>query len=168
MGLFSKNDKKSGKRSFLEQMTTPYRNEKTKQKENEEAFKIFLKNGHPFDVIFPDKAVEYTGISFAQTANNTNRKLKTIVKPVEKGIIIKSGEADGSDMRLPWEIIVNVSTNKDGAIKLNLEKSFILLILGPPRIVENELRIGDVKKYRVKISKYLNKKAKGKKEEGWD
>ena len=80
------------------------------------------------DVVLPEKQLKTSGssgtkkgiatlafgiIGWAATSgtsqNEENRIIKTIFQVVDKGIVFKNGSMDGSDIRIPYEEIVNIA-----------------------------------------------------------
>ena len=146
-------------------------------------FNIF--EGFECEVIFPEKQLKTTGssgtkkglatlafgvIGWAATSgtsqNEENRIVTTIFQVVEKGIVFKNGSMDGSDIRIPYDEIINmevVQPERSGIIG-------IITLLKNKRIIINP-KIGFLRGEIIleHTSNILNERACGAQyeESGW-
>ena len=104
---------------------SPEEKESKKKKKTLEEFNIF--EGIECEVIFPEKQLKTSGSSGAKkglatlafgvigwaatsgtSQNEENRVVTTIFQVVDKGIVFKNGSMDGSDVRVPYNEIINM------------------------------------------------------------
>lgn len=102
------------------------------------------------------------GLAMTMGSSNQLRKIRTIVRIPEKGIVIEKGTVNGKDIRIPWENILGASINHGVAISLVdgsvieigspvLTKGFLVSVGKPDNLIN-----------------YINDHARGQVEEGWD
>ena len=104
---------------------SPEEKERQRMEKTLEEFNIF--EGIECEVIFPEKQLKTSGSSGAKkglatlafgvlgwaatsgtSQNEENRVVTTIFQVVDKGIVFKNGSMDGSDVRVPYNEIINM------------------------------------------------------------
>lgn len=146
-------------------------NEETKERKRKEDFENFLENGDEFRVTLPEiievptsafgrGASAYvfglTGYAVAEKTKEVNRQIKTHVKAVEKGLYIYNATMEGKDMKIPWDSILKVTI---GNTSSNLCLHFV---------DGRELELFEVISYDKLLFDFLNDRACGEIEDGWD
>lgn len=97
------------------------------------------------------------GFALASGKTKKRRKIDSIMRMAEKGIVIENGDVNGADLRIPWENILNVEGV--GILEIQLTDG--------SKIEASGLNItGPSAKYLVQV---IKPKCKGisPKEEGW-
>lgn len=130
------------------------------KKDNEKMIKGWTAN-----VFLPDydNNQPFVGLSkggfFGGTTLNSNKKrqITTKVALKEKGIVVKQGQLDGSDLRILWENIVKAEKEIVFGISITLVDGKKIQIQNAPAFVSKN-----------NVIKYLNENANGKIEDGWD
>lgn len=101
------------------------------------------------------------GLAMTMGSSTKQRKIRTIVRIPENGIVIEQGTVEGRDIKIPWENILGATTNRGVAISL-VDGSVIEI--GPPVLTKGFLfSIG----HPDDLINFINDHAAGQVEEGW-
>jgi hypothetical protein len=105
------------------------------------------------------------GLALTSRTKTQNRKIKNIIRMAEKGIVISQGMSDGSDLKLPWEDILNVK-GASSMFVINLVNGIEISAI-PYGVMAQTLPTFGGGKY---VAEVLNPRCKGVSnvEEGWD
>lgn len=102
------------------------------------------------------------GLAMTMGSSSNLREIKSVVRIADKGVVIRNGTVDGSDLRIPWDQIVSVQ-RKYYAVYLTLSGNQQIEI----RFYGTSI-LGNNAGYAKVFESYVNEHATGQVEEGWD
>lgn len=92
-----------------------------------------------------------------------NKKIKTTLKVVPKGIVFDKASNDGKDIRIPWDNIVKTSRNEPLYFNIHLIENQELKIWVKPSSRDSS----EANALAEHLARVINENATGVEEEGW-
>ncbi|MGL6297920.1 MAG: hypothetical protein ACRC1M_02005 [Methanobacteriaceae archaeon] len=158
------------------------KSEEEKLAENEEYFFTIIERGWRTKVFLPEFIVEnkdifskgvstlafgLVGLAMTSVSTAKQRKLDTIVRIAEKGLVIENADPDGRDLRVPWENIIRAREEyNDNDRILGV---FVFLDEGNSILIKNPKSIKNFKspEFTSKVADVINDRACALADEGW-
>lgn len=158
------------------------KSEEEKLAEKEEYFFTIIERGWRAKVFLPEFIVENTdifskgvstlafglvGLAMANVSSAKQRKLDTIVRIAEKGLVIENADPDGKDLRVPWESIIR--SREEYSDNDRILGLYIFLAEENSILIKNPKSFKNFKsqEFTSKLVDFINSHACAVADEGW-